>query len=289
MIVSRNRLTLFHAAILLALLCLIPAVDAQDSGSVDSVHVETNPDTWVWSASWGATNVGISDASSQIDVNGIAYPLGPIASPTEATVQDELGSAKEISALLGAGNLPVEVTFRLRRYDEQGLVAIQGEVANNSGAPVSLGDFTLVAPSRVALGQPARDGRAYIERSPGHPTMEAFVSTNEDGTEAALDADSSGMVTIGSAAGPAFTAGFITAQNCRPVVYVRYAADTDETFISCVARFHGRQLDAGEHVDSGWLVLRSDTNPLNALETYGDLLARALPPRTTPATIGWCS
>lgn len=289
MIVPRNRRAFFCAAMLLALLCLIPAADAQDSGSVDSVHVETNPDTWVWSATWGATNVGISDASSQIDVNGVAYPLRPLDRPTESAVDDELGKATEISASLGAENLPVDVTIRLRRYDEQGLVAIQGEIVNKSGASVSLGDFTLVTPSRVALGQPARDACAYIERSPGHPTMEAFCSTNEDGTEAALDADSSGMVTFGFPSGPAFTAGFITAPSCRPVVQVRYAADTDETLISGVARFHGRQLAEGERLETGWLVLRSDANPLNALETYGDLLASALPPRRSPATIGWCS
>lgn len=284
MLVSRSRPALFRAAKLLALIWLIPAADGQSS-----IRVDTNLDAWVWSATWSESNIGISDAAARVDVDGVAYPLRPIAPPSESAAEDALGKSTEISASLGAENLPVDVTLRLRRYDDQGLLAIQGEITNTSGAPVSLGDFTLISPSRVALGQPARDARAYIERSPGHPTMEALVSTNEDVTESVLDADSSGMVTIGLPSGPAFTAGFITAPSCRPVVHVRYAADTDETFVSGVARFHGRQLAADERIETGWLVLRSDTDPLSALESYGDLLARALPPRLTPATIGWCS
>ncbi|MCC6696916.1 MAG: alpha-galactosidase [Candidatus Hydrogenedentes bacterium] len=274
-------------AVLACVAALTPAFGEDRSGA-GTVQVQVKADDWVWSAVWQEDGISVTDSAAQIAVDNTTYRLRPIASPTESAVEDALGKATETACSLGAENLPVSVTLRLRRLEDQGLVTIQGEVVNSAVQPVSLGDFELVTSSSVNLGGPGREARAYVEHSPGHPTMEPLSAT-KDNAEVVLDADSSGMLTVGLPTGPAFTAGFVTSQTHRPVVHIRYAADTAETFVTGVARFNGRRLAAGERIETGWLLLRTDANPLHALETYGDLLARITPPRLTPATIGWCS
>ncbi|MCC6486928.1 MAG: alpha-galactosidase [Candidatus Hydrogenedentes bacterium] len=283
----RSSMRVVVMATLTCVVCMVH-VHAQDPGATGEVKVQMKPDDWLWSASWEKTGIGFADAGAQITVDDTAYGLRPLAPPAESAVEDALGNATETSCSLGAENLPLSVTLRLRRYDDQAIVAIQGEVVNTAASPVSLGDFELITPSCVNLGRPGGEARVYIEHSPGHPAMEPLLAT-KDNAEVVLDADSSGMLTVGFPTGPAFTAGFVTSQNHRPVVHIRYAADTAEALVTGVARFNGRRLAPGERVETGWLVLRTDANSLHALETYGDLLARVTPPRLTPATIGWCS
>lgn len=250
---------------------------------MSNVHLELRPDAWIWSACWTDPAVGVGDAAAHLTVAGRRYRLEADGEEVRQPAEDLLGPAVEVLRPLVAEGLPVRVCLKFLLYQDRGLIALEGEITNTGDQPCALGDLELITQGRVELGSPSRQARAYLDRSLAHPAVEPLV----DPQGAGLSADSQGMVTLAGEA--ALTVGFVTAPHHRPVVRLRYLPSTDELLVCGIARFNGRVLAPGEQVQTGWLVLRADRDPLQALERYGDLIAAVTPPRLTPATRGWCS
>jgi len=246
------------------------------------VDVQVRAEEWIWSAVWDEIGAGVTDSVARIQVDGGFHCLRPIGEEEQREVEGDLGKAVEITRRLGADNLPVQVTLKVR-YGED-FVAAQGEIVHTGEGACDLGDFEVLSQGCVDIGGRGSEARAYVARSLAHPSIEPLLSG-----EAPLVVDSQGMVTVAGSSGVACTVGFVSAQTHRPVVHLEYVLGTDEILVSGIARFNGRRLKPGEELATGWLVVRADGDPLRALEAYGDLIARRNPPRRTPPTIGWCS
>ncbi|MFH1567270.1 MAG: alpha-galactosidase [Gemmatimonadota bacterium] len=254
------------------------------------VLLEPRSDDWIWSARWPEAGVTVTDAACRLAVDGRTWRLGPAGEATRGKETrgegtDVLGHAVEILHPLGADGLPVRARLKILVYEAEGILAVEGEITNDGAQACALGDFELAAAARVDLGGKGREVRAYVERSLAHPSIEAVV----DGDGKGLAVDSQGMVTVAAPGGRCLTAGFLSAAHHRPVARLEYRPGTDEILVSLVARHSGRLLEPGQVLVTGWALLRADADPLAALETYGDLIARVQPPRRTPATMGWCS
>ena len=152
-------------------------------------------DEWMWSATWEKFGVRASEGSASITVDGMRFRLRPSGEQSTASVKDILGAARETVSTLGAEGSPVQVTLKVRRYEGQLLVGVQGEIFNHGDRPCALEDFELVTRTCIELRESGRGVRAYIERSPGHPTIEPLCA-HEEGNEVPLEADSHGMVTL---------------------------------------------------------------------------------------------
>lgn len=253
---------------------------------MDKVSLFLREDDWLWSAEWTANGVALSEATAHIEVDGQRRRLRFVGGAPDR----ERGAstpAQLTARVLRAEGLPLEIALTVRAEEEHGAVGVQGVLVNEGSETLRLGDLELVSRARVDLGENGRGVRAHVSGL-SHPMTCGLVS-GADGAEQGLDRESHGMVTLAGASPRAFTAGFVTAPTHRPVVSLRYVPHTDETFVSVTARFNGRALEPGERLETGWAVLRADDDPLRALETYGDLVARFTPPLRTPGPAGWCS
>lgn len=251
------------------------------------LRFQCRPNEFLWSAAWPEVGVAITDVVAAVTLNGESRRLeGPGESPKVERRKDVLGEATEISFPLHLCDL-LRVTMHLRIYDDGDVLTLQAEVENIGPREGALEGLELASRARLDLGGPGRDSRAWLCRSLGHPLVEPLLGP--EGTPFRVDGQE--MATLAQpATGRTFTLGFLTGTQHRPVVRVEYTPSTDEITLTGLARWHGQRLAPGETIHTDTLLLRADSHPHAALETYGNLLAQAnLPPRRTPQAHGWCS
>ncbi len=221
-------------------------------------------------------------------------------------VRDEHGSGRLLTlASVPAAGRP-ELRPLLTVYDERPFALLQLELANTTGGPLPVESLTvLTTPSagrqRLRLGSRPSRWSFYRQGWQSWTPVRAVSAREEDLSTPAtvlgpfppssdergcFVADELGLV-HDAGSGASLLAGFITARD--QLSQVRLHAPDRSLEARCYVE--GTELPPGERLRSEKLMLDLEGPPLEALERYGDALAREMkarvPVRTVPT--GWCS
>jgi len=252
------------------------------------VSLNFEPEQSSWSVRFRELGIMVSNMKATLNVNGEPFTLAFPANPTALTkcIENILGRAVETIIVGVATESNVKITLHLRCYDGQSLIGISSTIENVGNQQVIIGDFAITDSAKLELGSNHREVRAHVARGIAHPVVVPVMENDDE----PLHVDSNGMTTLADeTTGRAFTMGFVTGENHRPIISVQYLPGTDEIQLKGIARFNGKVLLPGESEQTDELILQASDNPLLSLEAYGDLLAKTHSPRKTPAAIGWCS
>jgi alpha-galactosidase len=221
-------------------------------------------------------------------------------------VADEHGSGRLLTlAAVPTGGRP-ELRLLLTVYDERPFVLLQLELANTTGRPLRVESLTvLTTPSagrhRLRLGSRASRWSFYRQGWQSWTPVRAVSAREEDLFTPAtvlgpfppasqgrgrFVADEVGLV-HDAGSGASLLAGFVTAHDQLSQVRL-HAADRA---LEAHCHADGIELPPGGRLRSEKLMLDLEGPPLEALERYGDALARQMGARVPAgaAPTGWCS
>jgi alpha-galactosidase len=225
---------------------------------------------------------------------------------TVADVEDRLGRGTElILHSAQAGHAPISLTLRLRVHPDRSGLAVRAEVENHGPAPLALDELTLLR-GRARLGVNDDTLVAYLDS--GDCTWSGVARLSQAPPKVILGPEqdvealreqrattashlSRGVSVIHDTCSSAtLLAGFITFERALTEIGVDYLAGTGVRDWWAAVLLGGYTLASGERFASEWLWLDASSDPLAALEAYGDLV------RTwngvqifSPPPIGWLS
>jgi len=245
-----------------------------------------------WSAAWGGpVRAAVLGATFAAEVEGRDLAQGqPIAMARQT--EDPLGRAQEVRHIWETNGLRVERVLRV--YPGLGVFTIGGRIVNDSERPVKLGVTRLAhlqAPGGWQVGDsyeaPAAvyiQGSSLLRSSPFAPAGELDAPEHRAYR-------SSGVLAL-AAREPrcALLLGYARADEASPDLAADFRLDEGGVMLSATSRFLGRVLAPRQAVELNRLYLAAAQDAFQALEAYGDALAKFSPcPVRTGATALWCS
>lgn len=221
-------------------------------------------------------------------------------------MRDEHGSGRLLTlAAVPAAGQP-ELRLFVTVYDERPFVLLQTELSNTTGGPLRVGSFSVLKTAssgraRLRMGSRASRWKFYRQGWQSWSPARSLSAREEDLFAAAtvlgpyppasrgpgrFAAEELGLV-HDAGSGASLLVGFVTARD--QVSQVRL--DTTERTLEAWCDAEAIELPPGGCLRSEKLMLDLEGRPLDALDRYGDTLAREMGARVPAgrATTGWCS
>ena len=259
--------------------------------------------------------VGIEGAHVAVEVDGVYLRTcgRPVKGHHDTTFEDELGEGKETTLLYTLGSMGIALKIRL--YNQHPNVTIEIILKNTGDAPLRIGrvhvlDVTSVGGGVLSLGEGLDSAKIYLESNnlcwTGVKDLKDVGGGSRDVAEAnpvlggevtsegPTNLHRSGWLNVlfNSVSEVSLLAGFLTVDRALSEVGTAYEPGMGITDWYCVCAYDGLELSPGEELKAERLYLDFRADPLEALEAFGDAVAKVnhvppIPPSETPVL--WCS
>jgi len=251
-----------------------------------------DPEHRRWNVTWGdglETVVAGVEFSVEVDGQDVTADAAP---PVVRAFQDPLGTGQALLQAWRRGGVRVERELRL--YYDHHVVTQGGWILNEGTTDVRLGTARLLNVGHAGGWQAGSVGEppaaVYLQ---GHSLLRSqpFAPLEASDPQALSEFRSSGVLALVSREpSAALIVGYVRADEAAPDLAATFQLDEGGTALTANSRFLGRVLSPGERVELTRLYLAAEVSPFQALEAYGDALARssARPPRIGPTGL-WCS